>query len=185
MTTDPYNRSPFIIFLDIDGVLCTYRAHLAAGNPKGVMDEWDKVGVDFLRGLLEVYEGDVKLVISSSWRNFCTNPSDLSDILGVRLRDSGLVYYVLMPDWKTKSINNAGRGKEIEEWLSRHPEVGSNNYLILDDDDFDLLPEQKHRTVTTDTDNGISAQNMVEVKRIIKEWEISCVAKSENIKKNT
>ena len=72
-----------IIFLDIDGVLCTSRSHLAK-HGKGIMDEWDDVGALAIYRACKFGE-NVKIVVSSTWRKFCLNPYDNSDILGVRL----------------------------------------------------------------------------------------------------
>jgi hypothetical protein len=68
-----------IIFLDIDGVLCTSRSHLSKHGRGGLMDAWDDVGALAIKRACE-FGTNVKIVISSTWRKFCLNPRDNSDI---------------------------------------------------------------------------------------------------------
>jgi len=56
-----------VIFLDIDGVLCTMRSHFAYAEGKGgLMHDWDVISCLLLRRLCEKH--NLKLIISSSWR---------------------------------------------------------------------------------------------------------------------
>jgi len=137
-----------IIFLDIDGVLATLRVHLALKNKGGLIDKWDPVGASFIKKICQKY--NVQIVISSTWRLF--KDGDLM----LRLKEHHLHKY-LHNDYKTKRLTGEIRGKEIKEWLSRHPEV--ENYLILDDD-TDMLKEQMPYFVRTQTQNGITTENM-------------------------
>ena len=54
-----------VIFLDIDGVICTLRSHLAFGDGL-LMDSWDITVCQMIARLCE--KNDCKLVISSTWR---------------------------------------------------------------------------------------------------------------------
>ena len=149
-----------IIFLDIDGVLCTSRSHTAlAKNFGGEMDEWDSVATEFLRKCCAAPDGP-RIVISSTWRKFCNNPYDNSDILGVRLKQHGLTRF-LHEDWRTKDFGL--RGREIKEWLSRHVEI--DDYRVIDDDVWDMEGVDVKKIIQTDFDNGISAAQMIELRK--------------------
>lgn len=144
-----------IIFLDIDGVLCTTRSHLAfSRNGRGEMDAWDTVATSVIRKCC-AFDAGPKIVISSAWRNFCQNPYDNSDILGVRLAEANLTNH-LHHDWKTKKF--ASRGEEICEWLSRHSDT--TDYRVLDDDVWDMEEIDKSKIIPTDLVNGISGEQM-------------------------
>ena len=144
-----------IIFLDIDGVLCTTRSHLAFSKSLGgEMDAWDVVATNVIRKCCAFPDGP-RLVISSAWRRFCQNPYDNSDILGVRLAETSLAEY-LHQDWKTRTL--AFRGKEVREWLSRHTDA--TDYRVIDDIMWDMEEIDKHKLFQTDFDNGISGEQM-------------------------
>ena len=103
-----------VIFLDIDGVLNDGFTILGTGK--------DFPTIDHLTCLKQIIDAtDAKIVLSSSWRY---HKSDFNDAKNA-LRNVGLA---IMD--KTKELPR-GRGAEISEWLSRHPEV--DNYVILDD----------------------------------------------------
>lgn len=57
---------PRIMFLDIDGVLCTMRSHFAFGDKKGLWMAWDITVCQMIRQLCEDF--NLKIVISSCWR---------------------------------------------------------------------------------------------------------------------
>jgi hypothetical protein len=108
-----------IIFLDIDGVLncqkTTERFHgFVSIDPKLVKR---------LNRILK--ETDAKIVLSSTWRLF----EDNKEIL----EKTGIKYIDVTPSF------HGLRGEEINDWLSKHPEV--DRYVILDDDS-DMLPNQ-------------------------------------------
>ena len=155
-----------ILFLDIDGVLCTLRAHYAyARRRRGIIDSWDPVGA---RVIKEVCKSGVEIVISSSWRHYCVNPydkSDKSNILGVRLSEHGLTEH-LHKDWKTGV--SGSRGKEIRQWLNKHADV--DKFIVLDDDIFDMEDITPH-VIHTDPNDGMSASN------IKKLYEWACINK--------
>jgi hypothetical protein len=149
-----------IIFLDMDGVLCTNRAHIAQGGIQGMpnhsfMDALDREGVGMLTAI-EKKCGDILYVLSSTWRKRHTK-KEMEDWLR-RYGWTGEFH----PDWRTGELNGP-RGLEIEEWLSRHPDT--ENYVILDDSG-DMLESQKYHFVQTDDYNGIMAENYWHMERI-------------------
>ena len=141
-----------VLFLDIDGVLCTLRAHYAyAHKRRGIIDSWDPVGA---KAIKEVCNTGVKIVISSSWRHYCVNPYDKSDILGVRLSEHKLTEH-LHKDWKT-GIDGT-RGKEIRQWLSKHPNI--KDFIVLDDDIFDMEDVTPY-VIHTNANDGMSTDDI-------------------------
>lgn len=131
-----------IVFLDIDGVLCTEKSYLAYGT-EGMMFDWDDLACRFLKTICE--RSQTKIVISSSWRVGENNQVKLHE----QLKKYGLEEH-LHQDKYTKSFSGI-RGKEIEDWLKRN---GHEEYVILDDID-EMLPEQKEFFVKTDPWEGL------------------------------
>lgn len=146
-----------VIFLDFDGVIWTARASIAHREETSVLDGFDPVAIALV--IKAAITTGAKIVISSTWRghgkesiledleNFC---QDLEDFLH--------------EDWRTASIKGAVRGQEVEEWLSRHPEV--TQYACVDDDS-DFLPNQT--LIQTDTINGFSLQNYDKLTEVLRD----------------
>lgn len=141
-----------VLFLDIDGVLCTLRSHFAYGLPGGLERHLDPVAVRMLAKFCE--ESNCKIVLSSSWRD------DLDlEAMSCILMNAGFARVPWHSSWKTKNFDvktgwgmtqRGKRGDEIKQWLS---ENGNPDYVILDDNS-DFLPEQMPYFVQTDTNNG-------------------------------
>jgi len=148
-----------IIFLDIDGVLCTYRSHLAE-NLGSKMRAWDATGVDLLKAIL-TRDSNIKIVITSTWRIGCPfsleyfeNESQATD-LHQKLTQHGMWDY-LHTDWRTIE-GKRFRGDEIDAWLHAHRDL-IDDYVILDDDsDFHL--HHKPHFLQTDPINGLTVQD--------------------------
>lgn len=159
-----------VIFLDMDGVLCTPRACLAHGQ-KGLNRYLDPVGIDFLNRFTKA--SNSMIVVSSTWRTLFDEMSfkTLMATAGYTGR--------YKKDWKTPNYSNnpklwdsgdskSSRPNEIQEWLNNHSEVG--DYLIFDDDSFEWNEKQLKRWIHTDVYNGITHQNMVDA---CQKWQIS------------
>jgi len=72
-------------------------------------------------------------------------------------------------DWRTKeSCDDQIRGDEIDEWLSRHPEV--SRFAIVDDVD-DFLPKQRRYFVHTSYDLGLLDKHVKRLVAILGEKE--------------
>ena len=144
-----------VIFLDIDGVLCTQRSVLAYDNPKS----WDPTCCFMIRRLCLKY--DCKIVISSTWKH---DPS-LSSYLTVH----EFIPFMWQDfiDWKTPNSPgiNDKRGDDIKLWLDKHPEV--NQYVIIDDDS-DMHTNQLPFLIKTKYDDGFSAKNYIDCEKLLK-----------------
>lgn len=149
-----------IMFLDFDGVISTHRA-LAANRYGCYADDrmrWiDPVAVGLIADLCARF--NYQIVVTSTWRKFgkqvCTEALGIANIW-------------LHHDWLTDEIwpkgpnSSAGsRPAEIEDWLDRQRGFGEpvTDYVILDDDSFNWLPDQRERWIKTDGLNGFSAEN--------------------------
>jgi len=139
-----------IIFLDIDGVLCTNRSHSASMIQTGMMESLDSVGIGLLNNICATTEAQI--VISSTWRILHTDIPMMFRMCGFR----GAFH----PAWKTpdafnKDTNKTLRGDDINQWFEEH---GKHEYIIIDDDS-DFHDDQKERLILTKFDDGISFQN--------------------------
>jgi len=145
-------KSP-VIFLDMDGVISTARAHKARAGDIWP-DRWiDAEAVANLNDLCA--RSGAIVVVSSTWRL----NHDGGEFLTILNRNgfTGTIH----DDWRTKSLITAVpgsslvaatmRGEEVLEWLSRHPEV--TRHVILDDDS-DFLPDQP--LIKTPFETGLS-----------------------------
>lgn len=148
-----------IIFLDMDGVLCTNRAHVAQGYQDmpnhGFMDALDREGVGMLNRIHNKYH-PVQYVLSSTWRRFHTRTEMIEWLQ--RYGWTGEFH----PDWATPYLGTI-RGEEVKNWLDRHPEV--SNYVILDDNS-DMREDQKFHFVQTSDTDGISLRNYVQIEKV-------------------
>lgn len=153
-----------IIFLDMDGVLCTNRAHTAQGlqhmpNHHPFMDALDREAIGMLNALTaQVY---CKYVLSSTWRK-----QHSKEEMEEHLRKYGWKGE-FHEDWKTDHIGPI-RGNEIQRWIDSHTwDNGNKNYIILDDND-DMLGSQKFHFVQTDEYNGLTMENYWHMERIFR-----------------
>lgn len=149
-----YNK---LIFLDFDGVITTYKSKWNIDNEKCEMIKYicDNTGA--------------KIVISSSWRYTTLE----NTILKNHLEDWLLKDYCI---GVTKRCNMnytedcstswfiPRRGMEIDEFINRY--IKENNiseeihYVIIDDDVFDLLYNQRKHIIKTHWKFGISKSNV-------------------------
>lgn len=141
-----------VIFLDIDGVLCT---------PLSVRLNWlfrrpmerpffDPIALGLLRRL--VRRTGAQVVLSSSWRYSFED----DDPFMQAIRDH--FYRTLeangTPVWDLAPILGRSKGEEIAAWLEQHPGAG---FVILDDrpDEFTGTPALKARLVEVDSMRGL------------------------------
>lgn len=136
-----------VIFLDIDGVLNGYNfwnllgwniiSKFNSSKLKGWYRELtEPFGVHerkVKRLAKIVHKTDAKVVISSSWRSGLQS-NNLSDS-EKRLLELFKKYNIEIYDY-TPILPSGKRENEIMAWLFRNPQV--NNFIILDDENFDL-----------------------------------------------
>lgn len=140
-----------ILFLDIDGVVCTLKSHFAYGNNKCIK-MWDPTCCEMIKRLC--IANDYKIVCTSTWR---FDPKIMSYFKKYDLFD------LLHNDWRTGADRDT-RGKEIEAWLKNNE--NTSEYIIIDDDS-DMLPEQLDRLITTKFKDGFSADNFTKANELM------------------
>jgi hypothetical protein len=128
-----------IIFLDLDGVLCTpaecmqrevrvdghYLHHLNPEAVQAINHVTDTTGAVF--------------VISSTWRT-----RGLKTLVK-HFKNEGVTGTILD---RTPSLDCYERGLEILDWLKNHPEIDVESFVILDDErDAAHTPELKERFI--------------------------------------
>lgn len=135
-----------IIFLDIDGVLCTIRAHIAQ-RQRGWMQALDREAVGLLNRLHEAKSDvPVRYVLSSTWRLFRDR-----EWMEQYLKSYGWTGE-FHDHWSTTQDPNGHRGTEVAIWLKHHPEVTS---WVAIDDDRDFHENQMAHLANTDGYDGL------------------------------
>lgn len=142
-----------VVFLDIDGVLNSFRTAVAHGGyPHGLTKEalakFDQTALALIRGICAV--AGARIVLSSSWR-ILHRFQDVAEALVLPIVD------------RTPALAGP-RGKEIAQWLSEHPDV--ETYAIVDDDS-DMLPEQQANFVHTNGEDGFVWKDAVKLSEIL------------------
>jgi hypothetical protein len=135
MKTIENTKLPNVIFLDIDGPLCTPRACLAVGNTN-MYSYLDPIACLLVKKLCE--ECNAKIVISSAWRQEY-NQEAMRAILNANCPRLGEYIWRSNVWWKTRDYvhtaewqQTTDRGREIQNWITLH-ETEFNNFVILDD----------------------------------------------------
>ncbi len=123
MTEGP-RAKPFILFLDIDGVIATATSYMTED------DRLDRQCMAILNQLLD--SAEFEIVIHSTWKHLRTL-EQLQDILAD-----------LHAPIIDTTLNLGHRGHEIGTWLRQHERT--DRYLILDDMIMEIAPlfEEQH-----------------------------------------
>ena len=165
-----------IIFLDIDGVLNSVefaeRHYKETGKRLSLFDLLDPFAVDSMKKFLDKHP-DIRLVISSSWRY--GNVYETVDFF----RSNGmspLADYVI---GDTPRSYSGERGKEIQ-WFLEHigtdvmgdfiidNNIKVDRYVIVDDEDFDMLGFQKeNHLVKIDGLHGITNNDYDKIEKML------------------
>jgi hypothetical protein len=138
-----------VVFLDIDGVLNTHQFRVRV-NHWQVMDP---VNVINLRRVIE--RTRAVLVISSTWRFLGNN---WEETIRRVFSEAG---------WNNPPIIGRTpvlerRGREIATWLDEHEVL---DFIIVDDDIFDMLPDQEPHIINCDEEVGFTEENANEIER--------------------
>ncbi|MDF9825634.1 hypothetical protein M2475_002033 [Breznakia sp. PF5-3] len=121
-----------VVFLDIDGVLNSYKYMEKPFVLKGKNYHFiDKKNIANLKEIIN--KTNAVIVLSSTWRlsfyDDLTSNNKMGEALIYALKEANLSLYAMTP------YNGIDRYQEIQEWLLEHPEVST--YIILDDTDYD------------------------------------------------
>jgi hypothetical protein len=139
-----------IIFLDVDGVLNSYRNVVADGGfpfPKGSgrdqdprhrEENLDRLAIGMIRRLCA--EFDAQIVLHSTWRMH-------TDAVEFGKRVNLPIIGATDPQ-RAKPVS-------IRTWLAENPDV--KNYLVIDDDNM----EQPKRQIVTDIFEGFTYKNYI------------------------
>ena len=154
-------KSKTVLFLDVDGVICTDRAYYASGQDKdkSILRTWDPVSINLVSRLCQDF--DLEVVVSSTWRQRYDVPLIL---LTHGFRGN------FHKDDKTPLVarfSGPSRGEEIASWLEDHPEV--KNFIILDDEYIGQKELQPYH-VQTDSNDGILTKHYDQAVYILKRF---------------
>lgn len=153
-----------ILFLDVDGVLNTDSmfAQQTGDDATGTYKLCDK-RIAMLNAMLEAV--GAKVVLSSSWRRSASHVAFLEEQGALKHKHE---------DWRTgespvRDLDTGAylhheRGREVAEWLSRHPEV--TQYAIIDDLEG-FLPEQNRYMVRTSSYFGLGKKHIRVLTRLL------------------
>lgn len=142
-----------VIFLDFDGVLNSAASVKESIARRIATPDDSPVNEDLCPKLCAVFQSvlealpDVKIVISSSWRNFFP-----LDKLQEKLQSYGVDGSRVIDITPTLHISSYARGNDISAWLEAHPEVIA--YVVIDD--MDDMTVHMDRLVLTKYDVGIT-----------------------------
>lgn len=134
-----------IVFLDIDGVLCTDRSVVEQKLPFPdgfhipFREGWDRLDKECIKYLNEItHKSGAKIVISSSWRLSCYTDEEFgylkrylilegvsADIIGKTPS-----HYNIYNNWANSKDRIRTRYEEIQEWLNKNK---VDSFVILDD----------------------------------------------------
>lgn len=140
-------HKPFVVFLDVDGVLNTRTTCQRTPNGYTGIDD---ARVAILAKAIEKYGGG-DVVLSSNWKKMKSTDEDYMYLV------STLDKYGLNISGRTCDVNYK-RGAGIAAYLENHPEI--EEYVILDDHRFDFDDYKKlwERLLLT---NGIERAEFV------------------------
>lgn len=165
-------ENPFVIFLDIDGVLVHWQYRVTQGY---FYEDFDPACVENLNRLAASKKA--KIVISSSWRLF----HDF-EWLQEKFKSSGVIAEVIdvtpeetnvskdsMPrlsteyDEQNKFMADVSRGEQIKKWIE---ENNPDDFLIIDDNVDDIIPffdkEKIIHVKDGTTSNGLKWEHLEE-----------------------
>ena len=129
-----------ILFLDIDGVVNT-----PINNTIGTITPNNINAINLVSKFCLEHNFDI--VISSTWRLNRRDPNCRKCLVAAgldpRITILGSTPYI-----------HSQRGREIQSFLSGCDNV--ENFIILDDEDFDMLPEQMSHVVKTEFETGFT-----------------------------
>lgn len=162
------------IFLDVDGVLNdeTYTEECWGRHHKPMHMNYAPFDPKCLNNLMvlnhSIINADLepKFILSSTWR---LSEID-TEIVKARLAEYGVRISDVTP------FINGERGKEIQEYIDKNPIF--KDYIIIDDDSFDIIDIHSNKLVNTKYKDGFTS---IELARALK---LLGVKRNNNVKDN-
>ena len=166
-----------VLFLDIDGVLNSenwfgYRLYCIKNNMfnevinfvntnderiKYKLSMIDDRAIANLNRIIE--ETGCKVVLSSSWRSSVESENIFTQNL-LKLKGFKYEFYDVTPRLWFNDFS-IRRGEEIKFWLDKESEKNEiESFVILDDDDSDMLPEQMNNFIHVDGQVGLTDRDV-------------------------
>ena len=165
---DMSSSLPNILFLDIDGVLCTHRACVATSNT-GLSSYLDPIACLLVKNLC--LDNNARIVISSSWRSTYDQLA-MRAILNSACPALGDFTLDDIVWWCTRSWvysddndNTSDRGREISHWIYNN--YYKFNNLVIIDDMADMRPLQES-LVRCDVYDGLGYRQYQDAYRMLK-----------------
>jgi len=158
-----------VAFLDFDGVICTARAHFAAGMDEkntGFMRTLDPVSIALIDRLCMRY--NLGVVISSTWRK-----EGVSTLTVLRTHGFRAPFWTqkskISPDYDTpwatpRSYIKLSRGEEISKWLEMYPDV--DKYMCFDDNPTAAIHHPR-KGIVCGVDDGVTFDNFWEADQLL------------------
>lgn len=140
-----------VLFLDIDGVLNSefYYEHCRKQD-----SDIDDYKVMLIANLVKQF--NLRIVLTSSWRE--------SNIVETKKRliekEPSLASLVPYMIDQTRRREDRVRGYEIQDWIN-HNKQHINKYVIIDDDDFDILEVQKPNLIKVNNYFGVMTSDII------------------------
>jgi HAD domain in Swiss Army Knife RNA repair proteins len=152
-----------VVFLDIDGCLCTYRSHAAHGRGS-LMLEWDRTGAALIKKACKIT--GAKLVISSTWRHNVHHKDLFPALKKHKLMELLYCDPKSGEDWRTENLRD--RSEEILKWLDYHK---VEKFVIVDDCDegFSSKINLKPNFIQPKFENGLTFEHFCEIVSILGE----------------
>jgi hypothetical protein len=143
-----------VIFLDVDGVL---NNDFTTTRTKSGAEFVDDYLIERLKKIVDAT--DATVIMSSSWRYGRTCKAHFDDF--VELIEKLESHGVHVEDC-TPTMNTAHKSVEIKQYLQDHPTI--DRFVILDDDEMELYPEQHVETLNR---YGLTDENVAEAIEIL------------------
>lgn len=148
--------NPFVLFLDIDGVLNTKQDFSRDASIRKY--NIHIINSDLLKNLhTYVQEFNPMVVVSSMWRHDMSR-KDIEKVLNIEIADTTQIGEEL-----------PSRSDEITEWMLR---TNTKKAVIFDDDlsVVEVVPGQSRLVVLTDSNHGLNAERLEYARQKTKKW---------------
>ena len=173
-----------VLFLDIDGVLNSenwfaYRIYCVKNNMVNILMNFvdtddrnikhkltmlDDRAIANLNRIIE--ETGCKVVLSSSWRSSIESENIFTQNL-LKLKGFKYEFYDVTPRLWFNDFS-IRRGEEIQLWMDKESEKNEiESFVILDDDDSDMLPEQMNNFIHVDANIGLTYSDVCKAIKIL------------------